>query len=79
LDPVITNTLPKKQISNDEVDAFVHVMEQYMTYPQNADLQDVFAETILRTLIYIGPKALENPQDYNVRANIMFSATMAFY
>ncbi|GMN88873.1 iron-containing alcohol dehydrogenase [Francisella sciaenopsi] len=77
LDPVVTYTLPKKQISNGVIDAFVHVMEQYMTFPQNADLQDGFAETILRTLINNGPKALENPEDYDVRANIMFSATMA--
>lgn len=77
LDPVVTYTLPKKQISNGVIDAFVHVMEQYMTFPQNADLQDGFAETILKTLINNGPKALENPEDYDVRANIMFSATMA--
>ncbi|APC91735.1 NADH-dependent alcohol dehydrogenase [Francisella opportunistica] len=77
LDPVVTYTLPKKQISNGVVDAFVHVMEQYMTFPQHADLQDGFAETILKSLINNGPKALENPEDYNVRANIMFSATMA--
>ena len=77
LDPVFTYTLPKGQISNGVVDAFVHVMEQYLTFPQKADLQDGFSETILKSLINNGPKALENPEDYDVRANIMFSATMA--
>ncbi|MDE5003079.1 iron-containing alcohol dehydrogenase, partial [Francisella tularensis subsp. holarctica] len=45
LDPFITYTLPKNQLSNDGGDAFVHFMEKYLTYPQNADLQDGFAET----------------------------------
>lgn len=77
LDPVYTFSLPAKQISNGAVDAFVHVIEQYLTYPVNAPIQDGFAETILRTLIQEGPKALENPEDYDTRANVMWAATMA--
>jgi NADP-dependent alcohol dehydrogenase len=53
------------------------VMEQYMTYPANAPVQDRFAEGILQTLIEEGPKALANPDDYDVRANIMWCATLA--
>jgi NADP-dependent alcohol dehydrogenase len=77
LDPSVTYSLPPKQIANGVVDAFVHVMEQYMTYPVNAPLQDRFAEGILQTLIEEGPKALREPDNYNVRANIMWAATMA--
>ncbi|WP_395338464.1 iron-containing alcohol dehydrogenase [Ningiella sp. W23] len=77
LDPVYTFTLPSKQISNGTVDAFVHVIEQYLTYPVNSPIQDGFAETILRTLIQEGPKALQNPKDYDTRANVMWAATMA--
>ncbi|MCW2254724.1 NADP-dependent alcohol dehydrogenase [Providencia alcalifaciens] len=77
LDPVKTFTLPPRQISNGVVDAFVHIMEQYMTYPANAPVQDVFAEGLLRTLIDIGPKALANPQDYDIRASLMWTATLA--
>ncbi|MDC9566058.1 MULTISPECIES: iron-containing alcohol dehydrogenase [unclassified Pseudoalteromonas] len=77
LDPTYTFSLPTRQISNGVVDAFVHVIEQYLTYPVNAPLQDRFAEGILSTLIEQGPKALENPEDYDVRANVMWSATMA--
>jgi len=77
LDPVYTFSLPLKQISNGVVDAFVHVIEQYLTFPVNAPIQDGFAETILRTLIQEGPKALQNPNDYDTRANVMWSATMA--
>jgi NADP-dependent alcohol dehydrogenase len=77
LDPVTTYTLPIRQVTNGIVDAFVHVMEQYLTYPANAPIQDRFAEGILLTLIEEGPKALENPKDYDARANIMWCATMA--
>jgi len=77
LDPTFTFTLPERQISNGVVDAFVHVMEQYCTKPCDAPIQDRFAEGILMTLIENGPKALKDGQNYAVRANIMFSATMA--
>jgi NADP-dependent alcohol dehydrogenase len=59
LDPTTTFTLPARQIANGVVDAFTHTMEQYLTYPVNAPLQDRFAEGILQTLIEEGPKTLE--------------------
>lgn len=77
LDPETTYSLPTKQISNGVVDSFVHVMEQYLTYPVNAMIQDKFAEAILSTLTIEGPKALENPHDYDVRANLMWASTWA--
>ena len=77
LDPVLTYTLPERQVANGVVDAFVHTVEQYLTYPVNAKVQDRFAEGLLLTLIEEGPKALAEPHNYEVRANIMWSATMA--
>lgn len=77
LDPEVTYTLPSKQIGNGVVDAFIHVVEQYLTFPVRAMVQDKFAEAILSTLIAEGPLALENPTDYNVRANIMWACTWA--
>jgi NADP-dependent alcohol dehydrogenase len=77
LDPVKTFTLPPRQIANGAVDAFVHVMEQYMTYPVNAPVQDRYAESLLQTLIEVGPQALATPEDYDVRANLMWAATQA--
>lgn len=77
LDPTVTFSLPPKQVANGVVDAFVHVMEQYMTYPVNAAVQDRFAEGLLLTLIEQGPLALKDPQNYDVRANVMWAATMA--
>lgn len=77
LDPSKTYTLPARQVGNGVVDAFAHVMEQYMTYPVGAKVQDRFAEGLLLTLIEEGPQALAHPDDYEVRANIMWTATMA--
>ncbi|HDR1125460.1 iron-containing alcohol dehydrogenase [Pasteurella multocida] len=77
LDPTTTYSLPEKQTANGVVDAFVHTFEQYMTYPQQAKIQDRFAEGVFQTLIEEGPKALANPTDYDARSNIMWAATMA--
>jgi NADP-dependent alcohol dehydrogenase len=77
LDPATTFTLPLRQVGNGVVDAYTHVMEQYMTYPVNAPIQDRMAEGLLLTLIEEGPKALSNPDNYEVRANIMWCATLA--
>ena len=77
LDPTTTYSLPPRQIANGVVDAFVHIMEQYLTYPVDAKVQDRFAEGLLMTLIEEGPKALKEPQNYAVRANVMWAATMA--
>ncbi len=60
LDPETTYSLPPNQTANGIVDAFVHVVEQYATYPGPNPLQDRQAEAILKTLIDEGPKALTN-------------------
>ncbi len=77
LDPVVTYSLPPRQVANGVVDAFVHTLEQYLTYPVDAKVQDRFAEGLLLTLLEDGPRALAEPENYAVRANVMWSATMA--
>lgn len=77
LDPTTTFTLPLSQLRNSIIDPFVHVTEQYLTFNVNAKLQDRFSESILLTLIEEGPKALQNPSNYDTRANLMWCATMA--
>ena len=77
LDPNKTFSLPTRQLANGVVDAFIHVMEQYLTYPVNAQVQDRFAEGLLQTLIEIGPKIFEDSADYDTRANLMWAASMA--
>jgi NADP-dependent alcohol dehydrogenase len=76
LDPTKTFTLPASQIGNGVVDTFVHVTEQYLTYPVSGKVQDRFAEGLLLTLIEEGPKALAEPQNYDVRSNLMWCATL---
>lgn len=77
LDPVYTYSLPAKQVSNGIVDTFIHVIEQYLTFPADAKIQDRFSEGILLTVIEEGPKALAAPENYDVRANLMWASTMA--
>ncbi len=77
LDPETTFTLPPRQVANGIVDAFAHTLEQYLTYPAAAPLQDRFAEANLLTLIETGPKTLANPADCGARAAFMWTATMA--
>ncbi|HQL48775.1 MAG TPA: iron-containing alcohol dehydrogenase, partial [Holophaga sp.] len=77
LDPEATFSLPPRQVANGVVDAFVHVMEQYLTYPAEAPLQDRLAESILQTLIEVGPRTLAEPQDYEARASLMWCANLA--
>lgn len=77
LDPTVTYSLPPRQIANGAVDAFVHIVEQYLTYPVEAAVQDRFAEGLLLTLLEYGPKSLAQPTNYDVRANLMWAATMA--
>ena len=77
LDPTITFTLPKIQVANGVVDAFVHTVEQYITFPADAKVQDRMAEGILQTLIEIGTTTVNEPRNYDARANLVWSATMA--
>lgn len=77
LDPEVTYSLPRRQIANGIIDTYVHVMEQYLTYPYQADIQDRFSEGILQTLLEVGPKVYHAAEpDYEDRANFMWAATM---
>ena len=77
LDPEVIHSIPQRQLANGITDAFTHVLEQYMTYPTGALLQDRLAESILQTLIEVAPKVLEDPTDYTAASNFMWSCTMA--
>lgn len=77
LDPQVITSIPQRQLANGLTDAFTHVLEQYMTYPIGALLQDRFAESILQTLIEVAPKVLKDPTDYQAASNFMWSCTMA--
>ncbi len=77
LDPETTFSLPPRQVANGVADAFTHVIEQYLTYPVDAAIQDRFAESVMQVLIEEGPKTLAQPRDYASRANFMWAATWA--
>lgn len=78
LDPETTYTLPVKQVRNGIVDAYMHVIEQYLTYPIGAIVQDRQAEALLLSLIEIAPTAMKtDPCDYAGRANFMWAASLA--
>lgn len=79
LDPETTFTLPERQIANGVADAFTHVIEQYMTYPVHAALQDRFAESVMQVLVEEGTKTVRNPTDYDSRANVVWAATWALH
>lgn len=77
LDPEVTYSLPARQVANGVVDSFIHVVEQYLTYPVNAKVQDAFAEGLMKVIYEEGLKVLDHPHDYDIRANLMWAATNA--
>jgi NADP-dependent alcohol dehydrogenase len=77
LDPTVINSIPKRQLENGLADSFTHVLEQYMTYPIGANLQDRFAESILINIIETAPRILSDQSDYKAQCEFMWSCTMA--
>ena len=77
LDPEVIKSIPQRQLANGIADAFTHVLEQYMTYPIGAKLQDRFAESIIQTLVEVAPAIMKDPSDYEAVSNFMWSCTMA--
>lgn len=77
LDPETTRTLSPTQLAHGVVDAYSHVLEQYLTFPVNAPLQDGFAESILLALLELGPFLVKESYEYEARATMMWAATCA--
>jgi NADP-dependent alcohol dehydrogenase len=75
LDPTTTFTLPQNQTANGIVDTFIHITEQYITYPVGGSIQDRFAEGLLLTLIEETPRVFADPKNYGARANLMYCST----
>lgn len=76
LDPEYTYSVSKKQTAAGTADMMSHTMENYFSM-ENADCQKFMAEGLLRTMIKNGPIALNNPEDYDARANLMWAGTHA--
>ena len=77
LDPETTFSLPPNQIAAGLADIYVHVVEQYLTTPNQSRVMDRWAEGLLLTVLEIAPKIRENQHDYDTMADFMLSATLA--
>ena len=77
LDPNYTFTLPKYQTIAGVADIMSHTFENYFTLNDGAYLQNRLAEGVLKTLIHYGPIAVEEPENYEARANIMWASSLA--
>lgn len=76
-DPEVIYSLPERQLANGLADSYTHALEQYLTYPTAAHLQDRLAESVLKSILEVAPKILANPKDYDNAANFMWCCTMA--
>lgn len=77
LDPELTFSVPSDQTAFGSVDILSHVYEQYFHNVSNTPIQDGFCETIMRTVIENGPIAIDDPKNYDARANLMWAGTVA--
>lgn len=75
LDPDVMKTLPERQLANGLVDAWVHICEQYLTFPTGAMVQDGYAEVLLRNLHQLAKQF--NQRDDKWRENLMWTANQA--
>lgn len=77
LDPEYTYTVPKNQTAAGTADIMSHIIETYFHDEKGAFLQDRFAESLLKTCIEYGPIAIEEPNNYDARANLMWASSHA--
>ena len=77
LDPQLTFTLPPYQTASGCVDILSHTMERYFSGPEVVEPTDSMAEGLLRTVIAMAPRALENPTDLEARSAIMWAGSLS--
>lgn len=77
LNPELTFSLPPYQTAAGITDMFAHLMERYFSNTKGVELTDRLGEGVMKAIIEEAPKVMSNPQDYDARANIMWSGTMA--
>ena len=77
MDPVYTYSVPKRQMVSGGFDTLSHIMEIYFSRPDEENVSDDMAEALMRGVIRDLRAAVQNPQDYTARSNLMWEATMA--
>ncbi len=77
LNPALTQTLPPYQTAAGITDIMAHLHERYLTNSKEVEVTDRLIEGLLLTMIHEGPRVIENPDNYEARANIMWAGMMA--
>jgi putative NADH-dependent butanol dehydrogenase A len=77
LDPTYTYTLPREQVAYGIVDMLSHLLEQYMSTPDDDNVTDSMIESVFKNILRNGRRSMEDLEDYEARSNIMWGATMA--
>ena len=77
LNPELTMTLPAYQTAAGATDIMAHVFERYFTNTKEVEITDRLCEAVLSTMVKEVPKVIENPLDYEARANIMWAGMVA--
>ncbi len=77
LNPALTQTLPAYQTAAGITDIMAHLHERYLTNSKDVEVTDRLIEGLLLTMIHEGPRVIENPNNYEARANIMWAGMMA--
>lgn len=77
MNPALTQTLPPYQTACGITDIMAHLYERYLTNTKDVEVTDRMIEALLLTMIHEGPRVIENPDDYEARANIMWAGMMA--
>ncbi len=77
LNPALTQTLPAYQTAAGITDIMAHLYERYLTNTTEVEVTDRLIEALLLTMIHEGPRVIENPDNDDARANIMWAGMMA--
>ncbi|MBQ7065039.1 MAG: iron-containing alcohol dehydrogenase [Firmicutes bacterium] len=77
LNPALTQTLPPYQTACGITDIIAHLYERYLTNTKDVEVTDRMIEALILTMIHEGPRVIENPDNYEARANIMWAGMMA--
>ena len=77
LNPALTQTLPPFQTASGITDILAHLYERYITHTQEVEVTDRMIEALMMTLVKEGPRVIEDPNNYEARANIMWAGMMA--
>ena len=77
LDPTYTYTLPREQVAYGIVDMLSHLLEQYISTPDDDNVTDSLIEGVFKNIVRNGRRSMENLEDYEARSNIMWGATLA--